>query len=94
MAAYCTHAVLSGPAASVLGACALSGLQNAVVADMGGTTTDLGVLVEGRPRVTQDGADVGGWRTMVRAIDVLTAQPEWDGRTVVVYGSSQGGAQA
>ncbi len=31
---------------------------------------------------------------LVRAIDVLTAQPEWDGRTVVVYGSSQGGAQA
>jgi len=31
---------------------------------------------------------------LVRAIDVLTAQPEWDGKTVVVYGSSQGGYQA
>lgn len=31
---------------------------------------------------------------LVRAIDVLTAQPEWDGRVLVVRGSSQGGAQA
>ena len=31
---------------------------------------------------------------LVRAIDFLTSQPEWDGRTVVVSGSSQGGAQA
>ncbi|HPW08933.1 MAG TPA: hydantoinase/oxoprolinase family protein, partial [Burkholderiaceae bacterium] len=41
--------VLSGPAASVLGACALSGLQNAIVADMGGTTTDIAVVRNGRP---------------------------------------------
>ena len=31
---------------------------------------------------------------LVRALDVLTARPEWDGRTVVVVGTSQGGAQA
>jgi cephalosporin-C deacetylase-like acetyl esterase len=31
---------------------------------------------------------------LIRAIDFLTSQPEWDGRTLVVYGSSQGGAQA
>ena len=31
---------------------------------------------------------------LVRAVDFLTAQPEWDGRTLVVSGSSQGGAQA
>ncbi len=31
---------------------------------------------------------------MVRAIDFLTAQPEWDGKTVCVVGHSQGGAQA
>jgi len=37
---------------------------------------------------------LGMYLRLVRAIDVLTAQPEWDGRTVVVYGSSQGGAQA
>lgn len=36
----------------------------------------------------------GMFLRLVRAIDFLTAQPEWDGRTVIVYGSSQGGAQA
>jgi len=36
----------------------------------------------------------GMFLRLVRAIDVLTAQPQWDGRTVVVYGSSQGGYQA
>lgn len=64
--------VLSGPAASLVGAQWLSGLNSFIMSDMGGTTTDLGVQVDGRPRVTQDGADVGGWRTMVRAIDVRT----------------------
>jgi N-methylhydantoinase A/oxoprolinase/acetone carboxylase beta subunit len=64
--------VLSGPAASLVGAQWLSGLQSFIMSDMGGTTTDLGVLIDGRPRVTQEGAEVGGWRTMVRAIDVRT----------------------
>ena len=64
--------VLSGPAASLVGAQWLSGLQSFIMSDMGGTTTDLGVLWEGRPRVNLEGAEVGGWRTMVRAIDVRT----------------------
>ena len=64
--------VLSGPAASLVGAQWLSGLDSFILSDMGGTTTDLGVVLEGRPRVTQEGAEVGGWRTMVRAIDVRT----------------------
>lgn len=36
----------------------------------------------------------GMFLRLVRAIDFLTAQPEWDGKTVIVYGSSQGGFQA
>jgi cephalosporin-C deacetylase len=36
----------------------------------------------------------GMFLRLVRALDFLTAQPEWDGRTVIVSGSSQGGAQA
>ena len=64
--------VLSGPAASVIGAKWLSGLDDFVMSDMGGTTTDIGVLENGRPRVAEQGAEVGGWRTMVRAIDVKT----------------------
>ncbi|HEY5479880.1 MAG TPA: acetylxylan esterase [Verrucomicrobiae bacterium] len=36
----------------------------------------------------------GMFLRLVRAIDFLIAQPEWDGRTLIVYGSSQGGAQS
>ena len=64
--------VLSGPAASLVGAQWLSGLDSFILSDMGGTTTDLGLLIDGRPKVKEEGAEVGGWRTMVRAIDVRT----------------------
>ncbi|NDH55063.1 MAG: hypothetical protein EBY24_24520, partial [Betaproteobacteria bacterium] len=62
--------VLSGPAASVLGACALSGQQDAIVADMGGTTTDIAVVRGGRPELGFDGAMVGHWRPMIEAVKV------------------------
>lgn len=64
--------VLSGPAASVLGACALSGLQDAIVADMGGTTTDIAIVRNGRPELGFDGALVGEWRPMVEAVRVYS----------------------
>ena len=62
--------VLSGPAASVLGACYLSGRQDAIVADMGGTTTDIAVVRGGRPELSFDGAMVGQWRPMVEAVKI------------------------
>ncbi len=37
---------------------------------------------------------LGMFLRVIRAIDFLTAQPEWDGKTLVVYGASQGGFQA
>ncbi len=64
--------ILSGPAASVVGAQALSGEADMVVADIGGTTTDIAVLRGGRPVLNSKGAVVGGWRTMVEAISVHT----------------------
>ena len=64
--------VLSGPAASVVGACALSGLKNAIVADMGGTTTDIAVVNQGQPILCSDGAQVGGWQPMVEAVKVYS----------------------
>jgi N-methylhydantoinase A/oxoprolinase/acetone carboxylase beta subunit len=69
---YPIETVLSGPAASVVGAGFLSGRTDFVVADMGGTTTDVAVVVDGRPVVRSEGAEIGGWRTMVQAIDVHT----------------------
>ncbi|GJL83247.1 MAG: hydantoinase [marine bacterium B5-7] len=64
--------VLSGPAASVVGACYLSGRQNALVADMGGTTTDIAVVSNGSPRTRIDGALIGSWHPMVETLSVFS----------------------
>jgi N-methylhydantoinase A/oxoprolinase/acetone carboxylase beta subunit len=76
--------VLSGPAASLVGARWLSGLDDFIMSDMGGTTTDLGILVKGKPQVTEEGAEVGGWRTMVKAIDVKTIGLGGDSEVAIV----------
>jgi N-methylhydantoinase A/oxoprolinase/acetone carboxylase beta subunit len=64
--------ILSGPAASLVGARHMTGLDNAVVSDIGGTTTDVAVLENGRPRLDPEGATVGGFRTMVEAVAMRT----------------------
>jgi len=57
--------ILSGPAASAVGAWHLAGRRNVWVVDVGGTTTDIATLNDGQPRLNSEGARVGGWRTMV-----------------------------
>ncbi|MBL8577957.1 MAG: hydantoinase/oxoprolinase family protein [Mesorhizobium sp.] len=64
--------ILSGPAASLVGARHMTGLDNAMVSDIGGTTTDVAVLDRGRPRLDPEGATVGGFRTMVEAVAMRT----------------------
>jgi N-methylhydantoinase A/oxoprolinase/acetone carboxylase beta subunit len=64
--------ILSGPAASVNGARVLTGKRDAVVVDIGGTTTDCAILSHGQVRVCDDGARVGKWVMGVDAIDVST----------------------
>jgi N-methylhydantoinase A/oxoprolinase/acetone carboxylase beta subunit len=64
--------ILSGPAASLVGARHMTGLDEAVVSDIGGTTTDVAVLDRGRPRLDPEGATVGGFRTMVEAVAMRT----------------------
>ncbi len=71
--------ILSGPAASVIGAQHLarltdsaSRLERAIVADIGGTTTDLAVLADGEVQIGIDGAIVGGHHTMIEAVDIHT----------------------
>ncbi len=70
---YPVETLLSGPAASVVGAGHLTGLANFVVSDIGGTTTDVAIVADGRPSLRAEGALVGDWRTMVEAIDVRTS---------------------
>ncbi|MDW5562242.1 MAG: hydantoinase/oxoprolinase family protein [Methanomassiliicoccus sp.] len=78
--------ILSGPAASIIGAKALTSLDNAIIVDVGGTTTDIGILRNGRPRLDGEGAILGGWRTRVRAVDVFTSGIGGDSRVVVASG--------
>jgi N-methylhydantoinase A/oxoprolinase/acetone carboxylase beta subunit len=62
----------AGPTNSIRGAAFLTGLQEAVVADIGGTTTDIGFLLRGFPRETTAPSFVGGVRTNFRMPDVLS----------------------
>jgi N-methylhydantoinase A/oxoprolinase/acetone carboxylase beta subunit len=86
--------VLSGPAASLVGGRWLSNLDSFILADMGGTTTDLGILRDGKPKITEQGAEVGGWRTMVRAVDVKTVGLGGDSEvSIAIDGTLQIGPQ-
>lgn len=62
----------AGPTNSIRGAAFLTGLTDAIVADIGGTTTDLGFLARGFPRETTAPSHVGGVRTNFRMPDVLS----------------------
>lgn len=68
------HPVLtfaSGPTNSMRGAAYLSGLKDALVVDIGGTTTDVGMLINGFPRQSTISVDIGGVRTNFRMPDIL-----------------------
>ncbi|MGK3958475.1 hydantoinase/oxoprolinase N-terminal domain-containing protein [Arthrobacter sp. R4] len=62
----------SGPANSIRGAAFLSGLADAIVADVGGTTTDFGCIAGGFPRESSSASVIGGVRTNFRMPDVLS----------------------
>ncbi|MBF0468287.1 MAG: DUF1638 domain-containing protein, partial [Desulfamplus sp.] len=64
--------ILSGPAASVAGARMLTGLSDAMVVDMGGTTTDTADICDNAVAVCKSGAHVGGFVTHVKALDMRT----------------------
>ncbi len=62
----------AGPTNSIRGAAFLTGIEDAVVVDIGGTTTDIGFLVKGFPRETTGVNYIGGVRTNFRMPDVLS----------------------
>jgi len=64
--------ILSGPAASVIGANFLSKEPNFIISDIGGTTTDVAIVKNGWPDLNEAGSMVGGFRTMIKAIDMQT----------------------
>jgi N-methylhydantoinase A/oxoprolinase/acetone carboxylase beta subunit len=62
----------SGPTNSMRGAAFLSGLKEAMVVDVGGTTSDVGALTHGFPREASVAVDIGGVRTNFRMPDVYS----------------------
>jgi N-methylhydantoinase A/oxoprolinase/acetone carboxylase beta subunit len=64
--------LLCGPAASVAGGSWLSGEENAVIIDMGGTTTDIALVKNGAPVKVTDGITIGKWKTFVHGFYIKT----------------------
>jgi len=72
--------VISGPAASLMGGKTLAKIEDGIVVDIGGTSTDIAYLDAGFPRLNQQGAIVGEWRTRVKGIDIWTCGLGGDSR--------------
>ena len=86
---YPVFTIGCGPTNSIRGAAHLSGMSDALVVDIGGTTTDIGVLVGGFPRQSSRAAEIGGIRTNFRMPDVLSVGL---GGGTIVRGRGVGGA--
>lgn len=69
---YPIFTIACGPTNSIRGALHLSGMKDAIVVDVGGTTTDIGVLQKGFPRQSSIAVDIGGVRTNFRMPDILS----------------------
>jgi N-methylhydantoinase A/oxoprolinase/acetone carboxylase beta subunit len=82
--------ILSGPAASIAGAQWLTGVKDALVSDIGGTTTDICVLRNGVPKIDPQGAKVGKYRTMVEAVAMRTFGLGGDSEVSVMEGLDGG----
>ena len=83
--------ILSGPAASIVGARWLTGSENALVSDIGGTTTDVALIRDGKPAIDPAGAQVGGFRTMVEAVAMRTHGLGGDSQVHIVTEGLNGG---
>ena len=70
MARTCpVETLLCGPAASVIGGCDLAGEKNALVVDMGGTTTDLALIRNHDPAMAKEGIMIGQYKTAIKGLD-------------------------
>lgn len=64
--------VLSGPAASMIGTINLTQIEDAIICDMGGTTTDTGIVRRKRVELSADGATVGKWKICIQSAKLRT----------------------
>jgi N-methylhydantoinase A/oxoprolinase/acetone carboxylase beta subunit len=68
---YPIFTVASGPSNSVRGAAYLSGIENGIIVDVGGTTTDVGALTDGFPRESSVAVEIGEVKTNFRMPDLI-----------------------
>jgi N-methylhydantoinase A/oxoprolinase/acetone carboxylase beta subunit len=82
------HTILSGPAASVMGAVAMAaGDADALVMDIGGTTTDLAVLIGRAPVLNPQGITIGRHKTLIRSLETLSIGLGGDSEVAVADGA-------
>jgi len=80
--------VLSGPAASAIGGRFLSGQGDALVIDVGGTTTDMALIDDFKVTISENGARVGAFETAVKAARIQTAALGGDSRISIDSGGA------
>lgn len=68
---YPVLTIASGPTNSLRGAAFLSGESDAIVVDIGGTTSDVGVLKKSFPRESGSAVEIGGVKTNFRMPDLV-----------------------
>lgn len=82
------QSILSGPAASIMGSVAFApGDRETLVLDIGGTSTDMAVLINGVPLLAPYGVDISGFKTLIRALNTQSIGIGGDSWVRVVDGS-------
>lgn len=82
---YPVQTILSGPASSVIGARNLSDSENCLIIDMGGTTTDISIVRDGIPQMSQR-IRIGGYRTQIQGVYIDTFGLGGDSQIVIKSG--------
>jgi N-methylhydantoinase A/oxoprolinase/acetone carboxylase beta subunit len=75
----------SGPAASAIGGRFISGLDDALVLDIGGTTTDIALVRDGQVAISEQGASVSDYKTAVKAANLLSIGIGGDSHIKIVH---------
>ncbi len=80
--------ILSGPAASVMGAIAFGPpKEDTLVMDIGGTTTDMAVLIDRAPVLDPLGIEIESYKTLIRSLETLSIGVGGDSRVEVSKGN-------
>jgi len=84
---YPGQTILSGPAASVMGGIPFAGeKEEALVLDIGGTTTDMAVILKKVPVLEPVGIEIGGFKTLIRALKTKSVGLGGDSTVKVLNG--------